>query len=203
MNRLIFDTEALNLNNRIIYNVGYCIIDSNGKTLLEKNFVVKQVYDNKMVMSTAYYNNKTPLYTSKMKGRKTKKVYWGDVCRTMKKDIKDFNVSKAYAYNSNYDIGAFATTQKLFKNKINPLNDVEVIDIMDYLDILINSADYNNYCIDNNFVTEKGYLKKSAEVVYGYMTNNPKYIEEHTALEDSKIEKDILILLLTLNDEEL
>lgn len=203
MNRLVFDTEALNLNNRIIYNVGYCIIDDNGKTLLEKNFVVKQVYDNKMVMSTAYYNNKTSLYTRKMKGRKTKKVYWGDVCRIMKKDIKDFNISKAYAYNSNYDVGAFATTQKLFKNKINPLNDVEVIDIMDYLDILINSVDYNNYCKTNNFITERGGLKKSAEVVYGYITNNPNYVEEHTALEDSKIEKDILILLLTLNDEEL
>lgn len=203
MNRLIFDTEALNLNNRIIYNVGYCIIDGNGKTLLEKNFVVKQVYDNKMVMSTAYYNNKTPLYTRKMKGRKTKKVYWGDVCRIMKKDIKDFNISKVYAYNSNYDVGAFDTTQKLFKNKINPLNDVEVIDIMDYLDILINSVDYSNYCKTNNFITERGGLKKSAEVVYGYITNNPNYVEEHTALEDSKIEKDILILLLTLNDEEL
>ena len=71
---------------------------------------------------------------------------------------------------------------------------------MDLLNILINTKEYYEYCKANNFITEKGNLKKSAEVVYGYITNNPNYIEEHTALEDSKIEATILQVLLDLNE---
>ena len=33
---------------------------------------------------------------------------------------------------------------------------------------------------------------KTAEAVYAYITGNPEYSEEHTALEDSKIEAAIL-----------
>lgn len=199
MNKLVFDTEALDLNNRYVYNLGYVIMNEEGKILVERDFTIKQVYDNAIAMATTYYSKKRPLYTSKMKGRTTHKKYWGIACQQMIRDIKNYQVKEAYAYNSGYDVGAFQLMVNTFKN-INPLNKVKVVDIMDLLNILINTKEYYEYCKANNFITEKGNLKKSAEVVYGYITNNPNYIEEHTALEDSKIEATILQVLLDLNE---
>lgn len=199
MNKLVFDTEALDLNNKYIYNLGYVIMNEEGKILVERDYAIKQVYDNSIAMATAFYSKKRPLYTSKMKGRKTQKKYWGMACQQMIRDIKKYQVEEAYAYNSSYDVGAFQLMVKTFKN-INPLNQVKVVDIMDLLNILINTREYYEYCKTNNFITQKGNLKKSAEVVYGYIINNPNYIEEHTALEDSKIEATILQVLLDLNE---
>ena len=41
--------------------------------------------------------------------------------------------------------------------------------------------------------------QKKAETLFRYLTNNPNYTEEHTALEDSKIELFILLTALGLS----
>ena len=55
MNKLVFDTEALDLNNKYIYNLGYVIMNEKGKILVERDFTIKQVYDNYIAMATAFY----------------------------------------------------------------------------------------------------------------------------------------------------
>ena len=58
MNKLVFDTEALDLNNRYVYNLGYVIMNEEGKILVERDFTIKQVYDNAIAMATTYYSKK-------------------------------------------------------------------------------------------------------------------------------------------------
>ena len=91
-NILVFDTETISLEKSFIYNLGYVIVDPDGKTLLERSFVIRQIYDNKPLFATSYYAKKRPLYISMLKGRRTKKVSWGDACRLMCKDIKEYGV---------------------------------------------------------------------------------------------------------------
>jgi hypothetical protein len=50
---------------------------------------------------------------------------------------------------------------------------------------------YADFCRKNDFRTGSNNAKMSAEVVYAYLTGNPDYEEEHTALEDAKIEVEI------------
>ena len=38
--------------------------------------------------------------------------------------------------------------------------------------------------------------RENAETLYAFLTNDPTYVEEHTALEDSKIELEILLATL-------
>ena len=52
---------------------------------------------------------------------------------------------------------------------------------------------YVKFCKKNGFMTEKGNCKTSAEVVWGYLTNNPNFEEEHTGLADCEIEYKILL----------
>lgn len=195
MNTLIFDTETISLNKPFIYNLGYRIIDEEGNVLADRDFVIRQIYDNKPLFATAYYANKRTLYTARMKAKRAQKVSWGEACRLMAKEIKQFDISTAWAYNSDFDEKAFYFNHLFYRNKIRPLDPIEVRDIMDVIDSIVNTAEYREFCKANNFVTKHASPRprKTAEAVYAFITDNPDYCEEHTALEDSKIEAAILL----------
>lgn len=204
MNRIIFDTETISLNKRFIYNIGYVITDGDGKVLLERDMVIRQVYDNKPLFATSYYADKRPLYTKYMKGRRTKKVSWGEACRIMCKDIKDYDVADGYAYNSDFDEQAFYFTHCFFGNKRRPLDGIKVHDIMDYIKVITETEDYKSFCKKHGLITKHATprAKQTAESVYAYLTNNGEYEEEHTALADSRIESFILTKCLKLRETE-
>ena len=203
MNRIIFDTETVSLNKRFIYNLGYVIVDGDGKTLIERDFVIRQVYDNRPLFETSYYANKRPIYVNGMRARRMKKVSWGEACRVMCKDIKDFNVADGFAYNSDFDEKAFYFNHLFFGNKRRPLDGIRVNDIMDYIKVFTQTDDYKKFCKDNGFVTKHATprAKQTAESVYAYLTCNPSYAEEHTALADSRIESYILTRCLKAQTE--
>ena len=191
MNKIIFDTETISLEKAFCYNLGYVITNEKGEILLSRNFIIKQVYDNKPLFATAYYATKRPLYTSYMKGKKAKKVLWGVACKTMAKDIADYGVKVGYAYNASFDTKVFYFNHLFFKNKTRPLDNIIIKDIMDFIPFTTSQA-YKDFCKVNGFLTKNGRCKITAETAYAFITNNPNYKEEHTALEDSKIESAIL-----------
>lgn len=189
MNILVFDTETISLNRPYIYNVGYVIADEKtGKTLVKRDLVIKQVWENKPLLSTAYYSYKKPLYISALRGRKAKLVHWGEMCRIMCKDIQRYNVLHAYAYNSPFDERAFYFNHCYFMNKRRPLDNVFVHNIMDEVKPILKQDNYITFCTQNDYLTKTGRPQKTAESMYAYLTNNPNYQEEHTALADSEIE---------------
>ena len=75
MNIVIFDTETIGVEKCFCYNLGYRIIDLSANVVLcEKDFVIKQIWENKMLFETAYYAMKKPLYVSALRGRNAKKI---------------------------------------------------------------------------------------------------------------------------------
>lgn len=191
-NILVFDTETISLNKSFIYNLGYVIVNADGKVIGKRNLIIRQIYDNKPLFATAYYANKRPIYTSYMKGRTAKKVSWGEACRIMAKDIKDYQVIDGFAFNSNFDEKAFYFNHLFFRNKVRPLDGIKVHDIMDYIGVFTETEEYKAFCKINGFVCKNGRVRRTAESCYAFITNNPNYKEEHTALEDSIIEAVIL-----------
>ena len=194
-NILVFDTETISLNKQFIYNLGYVIADADGKVLETKDLVIRQIWDNAELFATAYYAYKKPIYINRMKGRQTKKVSWGDACRIMLNDIKKYGIKNVYAYNSTFDEKAFYFNHLWYRNKRRPLDGVFVHDIMDYIKPITETDEYKKFCKDNGFMTKHSTPRprKTAESVYAYISNNRQYQEEHTALEDSKIELAILL----------
>lgn len=201
---MVLDTETIGLTNRIIYNLGYKIFDLiNGKVVVKNDFVVQQFYDNKPLMMTAYYKDKKPIYTSLMKGKKARKEKWGKIMQVVCKDIKKYQIENCFAYNSNFDIKSIETTMQLFpKNKNNILDYVEIKDIMKYIKPIVESKDFEEFAIANGNVSEvTGKPSKSAQSLYRYITNDPNFIESHTALADCDIELDILLTALAFADK--
>ena len=108
MNIMVFDTETTSINKPFCYNIGYKIVNAESReTLVRRDYVVEQVWQNLELFTTAYYENKRQLYVSRMRARKVVQEKFGYICRQMYRDIKSFDIEHGYAYNSTFDIGVF------------------------------------------------------------------------------------------------
>lgn len=196
MASMVFDTETTGLDKPFCYDVGYLINCDNGEKI-KRHFVIEQTWHNLQLFESAYYANKRPLYVQLMRQHKAIMDKWGYVTRQMYRDIKTYNVKVAYAYNSNFDDKVFAFNCNWFHCN-NPLEEIPIYDIWGYASQFItNTAEYKQFCEDNNFFTSNGNYSGSAETVYRYITNNPTFEEEHMGLPDSLIEGEILDYCIT------
>jgi hypothetical protein len=198
MNILVFDTETANLEKPFCYNVGYVIYNTDEqKVVLARDYVVEQVWHNTMLFTTAYYSNKREIYVSRMRGKTATLDKWGYICQRMYRDIVEFEIKDAYAYNSKFDEGVFAFNCDWFKT-INPLDTIAVHDIRGYVCEFLVDDDYKKYCEEKQLFTESGNYSTTAEAVFRYVSKNDEFIEEHTALADSRIEWEILKFCIDL-----
>lgn len=192
MNILIFDTETTSLDKPFAYNIGYVIynLDEN-RVILERDFVIEQIWHNIELFASAYYADKRPLYVSRMKGKKAKMTKFGFCMTTLRNDIKHNNVEYGFAYNSSFDERVFDFNCDHYKVS-NPLDTIPIYDIRGYAMKFVCGDDYKDFCEKNELFTESGNYSTTAEALFRYLSQNIDFVEEHTALSDSRIETEIL-----------
>lgn len=196
MKILVFDTETVDVEHAFCYNVGYCIVDTETKEkLIKRDYVVEQVWENKMLFSTSYYADKKELYVSALRGRRAKIKYWGHVMQRMVRDIQEFDVEFAYAFNSPFDVRVFDFNSEWFKSS-NALDYVKTIDIRTLINPLVFSSEYKEFCETHNLFTESGNYSANAESLTKFIRQDKEFVEEHTALSDSLIEADIILYMI-------
>lgn len=189
-NFMVFDTETTSIDKPFCYNIGYVIANEN-ETLVRKSFVVEQIWHNLPLFNTAYYADKRPLYVSAMKARKTILDKYSYICREMARDLKQYNVKIAFAYNSSFDERVFNFNCDWFKC-LNPFDTVIIKDIRAFAHKYIVNDDYMEFCELNEEFTESGNYSTTAETMFRYISSEIDFNEEHTALSDSLIELEIL-----------
>lgn len=197
---MIIDTEAISLTKRYIYDIGIIVAEWDSEKrqyiAIEKHqWLIKQIWDNKILFSTAYYADKAKKYKSIMsrnaaKGQKTK-FYWGNAMNKIETIIEHHNIMKYCAYNSPFDKGAFEMTSELLNGK-NAIEDLQDIDIKSIAGIIHHDKNYQEMAKENKWFTESGNYLTNAEKTYAFITNNVEYIEPHTSLQDCEIELEIL-----------
>lgn len=195
MKILVLDTETLGLYDQRVYNLGYVVYDTNTHAkLVERDYVIKQIFDNNKLMKTAYYADKKPLYIERLKDGACKKLFWGNACRILAHDIEHYEVGTIMAYNSRFDYKAILKTCERYSSKINPTAE-GIADIMKVINTITETEDYKDFCKTHGFMTKhrKPRCQRKAETLYRYLTGDVDYNEEHTALADSRIELDIYL----------
>ena len=197
--KIVLDTETISLEKPFVYDLGYVIVNDNGDIIAKKSYVISQVWNNKELFATAYYADKKPLYYARLKSGYSKKVGWGHAMRYLANDIKKYGITEIYAYNSKFDSRALNFMCAWYK-VVNGLGGIEIQDIMNLIKPITKSQDFVNFCESNGYMTnhKTPQPQKKAETLYRYLTNNVDYEEEHTGLEDSLIELQILMTALGL-----
>ena len=193
---MIFDTETTSLDKPFCYNIGYVIANSDTEEIVcKKDYVVEQVWHNPMLFTTAYYADKRDIYVKAMRQRKTKMDKFGYICQQMIRDIKNYGVSSAYAYNSSFDEKVFTFNCDWFKCN-NPFDNIPVYDIRGYAHHFICNDDFKSWCEQYKVFSDSGNYSTTAENVYRFISGDMDFIEEHTALADREIETEILLTAL-------
>lgn len=200
MNKIILavvDTEtAGGFKYPFIYNLAYTIEEldldtAEVKTIVERDFVIKQIWQNRELMQTAYYERKRPLYTSMLKGRKAKAVNYGVAISTFKKDLEKAHAESVWAFNGSFDNRAIHFNNEWYK-KPKDYFPYELQDIRPLISKLVDAKEYETFCRENGFITEKEHINTTAESFYAYAFSNPNHIEKHLALSDAREEMALL-----------
>lgn len=195
MNILVFDTETTSLDKPFCYNVGYLVADTETKEVLKRaDYVIEQCWHNLMLFQSAYYADKRQIYIGAMRSRKTQLEKWGYVMQQMIRDIKAYEITHAYAYNSPFDEKVFEYNCDWYKTA-NPFDNVEIHDIRAFA---VNNIDdkYKLFCESNGLFTDSGNYSTTAETMYRYISGDIEFNEAHTALADSEIETEILFYFM-------
>lgn len=185
------DTETFGgaSNPKGIYHVAGFIHDRNGVVIAPFNYLIAEYFDE---------INKDE-YAKKNFHRYVEMIANGSITvidtETHAIEMIDalcnlYSVKYMMAYNSAFDFGK-TSCAKLIENR-------EFIDIyLMTLQTITHIKKYAKFCYENNFKSASGKsVSTTAETVFAYLTSNVNYKEEHTALEDSKIEMQIFLACL-------
>lgn len=184
---------------QIIFDIGWVVGDKQGNIFKKERYIVKEVFLNMSIMQRAFYFEKYPKYVEELANGEVKLVNWTTVKAALEQDIVQYRIDEMYAYNVAFDWKtALNNTQAVLTNRTE-----EFTMFRDYqmkinclwgmaCETILLTKEYAEFCVTYGFVSASGNIQTSAEVAYKFLTNNPEYIEEHTALEDSIIEHEIL-----------
>lgn len=182
--------------NSLVYDLGWVVYDTNtGEVLRERSFVVTETFYDNRRMQSAYYAAKLPQYFEGILSGKWVVAGFREVWQTLKADCKELNVSKAWAYNCQFDEKALNSTLDHYSNGYNhwfmPYN-LRLNDIWDYCSNITSTTAYLKFCDKNGYFTPKGNPVTNAETVYRFISGERDFTEDHTALNDARIEMEIL-----------
>lgn len=182
------DTETVGgaANPKGIYNLGCVIHDKDGNVFATASMLVMEHYNN--IKKDSYAKKNFHIYEERLNnGTMSAVATERDAVEVVRNLCKSYNVKYVQAYNSAFD----------FKKTIcrELLNDFEFIDIyLMALQTITHLKGYRKFCVANGFKSGSGKTcATTAESVYAFITDNAEYTEEHTALSDAMIEKDIFV----------
>lgn len=195
---MVLDVETTNnnmekgaKNDGLVYDIGFVICDKQGKIYAKRSFAIKDIFDWKELMSTAYYKEKLSKYYEKIKQKKMEKITIWEARKRITKAIEYFNIQEVYAYNANFDYTTLNNTVRYLSGSgcrwFFPYG-VEICDIWHIACQTLckqKTFQYENIRNDNdNLIT-------NAERVFSYCEQED-FTEDHTGLEDAIVESQIL-----------
>lgn len=193
-NFLLLDVEtAGGLGNPLIYDLGFAVVNREGKVLTKHSFLIEEIFNEPTLMNSAYYAEKIPSYVNELKNRKHKIVPFAYAIKVMMNAVKAHNVETVSAYNLAFDLRALNSTSKYLKGKgFTFYNKIQLCIWSLACEVLFTQKTYQKVARREGWVSQAGNVKTSAEMAFRYITGDYNFIEEHKGLSDVLIEAQIL-----------
>ena len=196
-NTITEEDGGLDMSNVLFYDLGWQVADTHGNVYRKASYLNRDVfcYERKL-MQSAYYANKIPRYVAECQIGMRIMADQYEIRKAMLKDMADYGITEVVAHNARFDINALNTTQRyITKSKWRywfPYG-TEVWDTMRMAqDVILPMPTYQQFCYDNGYVTATGKPRKTAEILYRFISGDNDFFESHTGLEDVEIETKIM-----------
>jgi DNA polymerase III epsilon subunit-like protein len=196
---IILDTETTNsIDDPFCYDIGFAVVDTTtGEAVETYSFVNADVFLNSELMESAYFKDKIPAYWEDIKCGKRQLKKFRNIRKTLHEVCKAHNISVICAHNASFDYRSCNYTQRYISSSKYRYFFPYGVKIWDTLkmskEIFGNDNAYQTFCWKNDFVTDKGVARYTAEIIYRYLTGIVDFDESHTGLEDVMIEKEIFM----------
>lgn len=192
---MTLDTETVGLQPvNFVYDLGYIIHNKKGEIKVKRSFLIREIVTDGTKMMSAFFAKKIfSYYIPALDAGLIRLVSWSDVVAQIAADVIEFDVDIIAAYNANFDIGALRATAKVLNTgKILP-RPVELLCIWEFAcNTLLNRRGYHTVAVANEWISEAGNVRTTAECTYRFITGEYDFVESHTALHDAEIETQIL-----------
>ena len=195
---IVLDTETCNtIEQPLPYDIGWAVCDKKGRIYAERSYVISEIFlGMRDVMKSAYYANKIPKYWDDIKaGTRVVAGMW-EIRRQLVADMKQYKTNIVCAYNMGFDKRALNNlmryVSKSWKRWFFPFGTEYQCIWSLACQVILSRTTFIKFAEKNGFVSEANNILTNAEITYRYITNTLDFQEEHTGLEDVKIEVEIL-----------
>lgn len=193
----IQDDNKLDMSNVLVYDCGWQVIDTHGTIYAAASFVNSDIFvHERELMKSAYYAAKIPSYVEDLRAGRRKMADTYTIRQAMLHDMETFNICHVAAHNAHFDLTALNVTQRyITKSKFRywfPYG-TEIWDTMRMAQsVVCQMPTYIKFCEDNGYLTKAGKPRKTAEILWRFISGDNSFQESHTGLEDVTIESQIL-----------
>lgn len=190
----ILDTETCLGKGQKLFDIGLLIGDLHGNIVYQRQWILADTF----LTEKLFYEFKRELYTSRLIHGSGYPSYFVTVKQAfddMKKALEQFKIDDVYAYNMAFD-GRVIEKRAIEEGLENPLKNYNLECLWFWAtQTIFQQKGFKKFAKQYSklHLTEKGNYKTSAETCYSYIMDIPDFVEEHTALEDCKIEYEIFL----------
>lgn len=179
-------------NDGLVYDLGFTVADKQGNVYAKRSFAIKEIFDWKELMDTAYYKNKLPKYYEKIRKGEMKKVSIWEARKSIKSAMEYFNITEVYAFNANFDYTTLNNTVRYLSGSACRWFFKYGTKICDIWHIACQTLGLQKTFQWENVRNANGNLITNAERMFAYLSQDFDFEEEHTGLADALIETQIL-----------
>lgn len=198
-NTLVRDDGSMDMSDVLVYDCGWAVVDKYGTVYETASYVNRDifVYEREM-MQSAYYAAKIPQYVEDIRAGRRIMASLYEIRQAMLDVLAKYRIIHVSAHNARFDNNGLNRTQSyVTKAKYRywfPFNSGIIWwDTMKMAqDVILPMPTYIKFCEANGYLLKNGKPRKTAEILYQFITGDTSFEESHTGLEDVLIEKEIL-----------
>jgi hypothetical protein len=204
---MVYDTEVCNcpkvdgqldVANGQVYDLGIQIVDKDGFVYDEYSIVNGDVFWRMPdAMREAYFADKRPQYVADILAGKRKVMNTWQMYKLVRELCEKYNIKACIAHNARFDIKVLNATlryQTKSKRRWFFPYEMPLWDTMKMAnDTICKQKRYIEFCKENGYMTNHAtpQVRKTAEIIWRYLTDDNSFEEEHTGLADVTIEAQI------------
>jgi len=204
---MVFDTEVCNcpkidgqldVANGQFYDLGLQIVDNKGFVHDEYSIINRDVFFGMpQAMKEAYFADKIPQYLADINAGKHTLMNTWQIYKLIRNLCRDYDVKACIAHNARFDLKVTNATlryqTKSMRRWFFPY-EMPIWDTMKMAnDTICKQKRYIEFCKKNGYMTNHAVpqVRKTAEILWRFLTDDLSFEESHTGLADVTIEAQI------------